>query len=156
YAYSSGCYLGSPAIYGYKRNADGTLTGLSISPAIPPGPNGTNYCPFLAAADPANHVAVSLTPMNFLSVAGPPQLAVYTQDSSGNLTTKSTATNMPKTLVKNVNDIWMSPSGKLLAVGGTAGLQVFHFNGAGPITHYTGLLTTDEIDQVFWDNANHL
>jgi hypothetical protein len=50
----------------------------------------------------------------------------------------------------------MSPSGKLLAVGGTAGLQVFHFNGASPITHDTGLLTTKPIDQFFWDNANHL
>jgi hypothetical protein len=36
------------------------------------------------------------------------------------------------------------------------GLQVFHFNGSNPITHYTGLLTKDEIDQFFWDNDNHL
>jgi hypothetical protein len=33
---------------------------------------------------------------------------------------------------------------------------VFHFNGADPITPYTGPLTTDEIDQMFWDNDNHL
>jgi hypothetical protein len=50
----------------------------------------------------------------------------------------------------------MSPGGKLLAVGGTAGLQVFHFNGGKPITHYTGLLTTKEVDQFFWDNDHHL
>ena len=50
----------------------------------------------------------------------------------------------------------MSPSGKLLAVGGSAGLQVFHFNAAAPITHDTGLLTAKPIDQFFWDNANHL
>jgi hypothetical protein len=50
----------------------------------------------------------------------------------------------------------MAPSGKLLAVAGTAGLQVFHFNGASPITHDTGLLTKDHVDQVFWDNDNHL
>jgi hypothetical protein len=41
-------------------------------------------------------------------------------------------------------------------VAGTGGLQVFHFNGASPITGYTGLLTTDEIDQFFWDNQNDL
>jgi hypothetical protein len=41
-------------------------------------------------------------------------------------------------------------------VGGTAGLQVFHFNGSDPITHYTGLLTTDDVSQFFWDNDNHL
>jgi WD40 repeat protein len=50
----------------------------------------------------------------------------------------------------------MSPSGKYLAVGGTSGLQIFHFNGANPITRFTGLLTKNQIDQVFWDNANHL
>jgi hypothetical protein len=43
--------------------------------------------------------------------------------------------------VKNVNDILFSPSGKLVAVGGTAGLQIFHFNGANPLTRATGLLT---------------
>ncbi|MGC2822079.1 MAG: hypothetical protein WA198_20460, partial [Candidatus Sulfotelmatobacter sp.] len=30
------------------------------------------------------------------------------------------------------------------------------YNGAKPITKYTGLLTTDNIVQVFWDNNNHL
>jgi hypothetical protein len=33
---------------------------------------------------------------------------------------------------------------------------LFHFNGANPVTHFTGLLTPNEIDQMFWDNANHL
>ncbi len=42
------------------------------------------------------------------------------------------------------------------AVGGSGGLQIFHFNGASPITHYTGLLTTSEADHSFWDNQNHL
>jgi hypothetical protein len=65
----------------------------------------------------------------------------------------------------------MSPSGKLLAVAsltdysackcgsgswGTAGLQVFHFNGSSPITHYTATLTKTPINSVHWDNANHL
>jgi hypothetical protein len=44
----------------------------------------------------------------------------------------------------------------LLAVAG-AGLQLFHFNGASPITNYSGvLLPTEDIDQVAWDNNNHL
>jgi hypothetical protein len=50
----------------------------------------------------------------------------------------------------------MAPSGKLLAVAGTNGVQVFHFNGANPPTAYTPLLTTDSINQMFWDNDNHL
>jgi hypothetical protein len=158
YAYSSGSYEGAASIYGFKRNSDGSLADLNINPKIPLAPNGAMYCPYLAAADTTNHVAVPLTPMTSLcsSLAGPPQLAVYTQDRSGNLRTNSTLSNMPKTLTTTVNDLWMSPSGKLLAVGGSAGLQVFHFNGGQPITHYTGLLTKDSIDQLFWDNANHL
>jgi hypothetical protein len=50
----------------------------------------------------------------------------------------------------------MAPSGKLLAVAGTGGLQVFHFNGAAPATKYTGLLTSSEVDEIGWDNSNHL
>jgi WD40 repeat protein len=63
---------------------------------------------------------------------------------------------MPTTASLAVKDIEISPSGKLLAVAGTAGLEVFHFNGSNPITPYTGLLENDEIDQCLWDNANHL
>ena len=33
---------------------------------------------------------------------------------------------------------------------------MFHFNGAGAITPYTGVLTTDAIDQLQWDQKNHL
>jgi len=84
------------------------------------------------------------------------QLASYTADTAGNLTTKSTYSNMPTVLVGAVNDYSMSPSGKFLAVGGTAGFQIFHFNGANPITKFTGLLTGNPINQIFWDNANHV
>lgn len=63
---------------------------------------------------------------------------------------------MPAILVQTITDYWMSPAGSLLAVAGTGGAQVFHFNGSSPITHYTGLLTKEEIDQVLWDNDNHL
>lgn len=158
YAYGSYCYHLNGDIFGFQRSGDGTLTQLKINPEIPAAKSGSFYCPYLAAADPANHVAISLQPMNGSSwqTDGPPQLATYTADGSGKLTTKSTDTNMPATAVKSVLDIEMAPSGKLLAVGGTAGLQVFHFNGSNPITHYTGLLTKDEINQLFWDNDNHL
>jgi len=166
FAYSSNCYHFTPSIFGAKRNNDGTLSPLSINPALPTPPAGTGFCPYLgAAADPSNHLAVAVTPAQggFGNNDGPTQLAVYTADDSGNLATNSTYTNMPKTAVVqtsggtySVNDYWMSPSGKLLAVAGPLGLQVFHFNGASPITRYTGLLTKDNISQVFWDNANHL
>jgi hypothetical protein len=158
YAYGSNCYHFDADIFGFQRSSDGTLTALKITPEIPTAKSGSFYCPYLATADPNNHVAISLQPLNANSWQpdGPPQLATYTAVSSGKLTTKSTYSNMPTSGVNSVLDIDMAPSGKLLAVGGTAGLQVFHFKGNNPITHYTGLLTTDEICQFFWDNDNHL
>jgi len=155
--YGASCYHGFQSIYGFSRSGSGTLTDLNISPTIPSAPKGIAYCPYLAAADPTNHVAITMTPTeDGYTTVGPTQLAVYTATSDGNLTTTSTDTNMPKVAVGNVNDIWMSPSGKLLAVAGAKGLQVFHFNGANPITPYTGLLTSDNVTQMFWDNLNHL
>jgi hypothetical protein len=51
----------------------------------------------------------------------------------------------------------MSPSGQLLAVAAYPGLEIFHFNGAAPITHYsTVLLPNVDVDQVRWDKSNHL
>jgi len=158
YAYGASCYHWYQDIFGFVRNSDGSLTALTINPAMPAAENGEIFCPYLAAADSANHVAVSVQALNNSSLqpSGAYQLAAYTADSSGNLSTTSTYRNMPKVAVASVTSISLSPAGKLLAVGGSGGLQVFHFNGSGPITHFTGLLTGDEVDQLAWDNDNHL
>jgi len=158
YAYSSSCYHFGPEIIGVKRNTDGTLSYLNnFNPPFPAEKSGGFYCPWRAAADPTNHLAIAMQPLNSnWGQDGPWQLATYTVGSSGNLTTKSTYANMPSVLVGAVNDYWMSPSGKYLAVGGSTGFQVFHFNGANPITKFTARLTTSPIDQIFWDNANHV
>src|SRR3569833_257674 len=58
--------------------------------------------------------------------------------------------------VGELSDIKMSPSGKFIAVAGSSGLIVRHVNEDAAPTRYTGLLTSDLIDQTFWDNANHL
>ena len=156
FAYASSCYQFSPDIFGVQRASNGTLSYLNITPPFPAEKSGGFYCPWAAAADPTNHLAIALTPLNAnWGSDGPTQLAVYTADSAGNLTTTSTYQNMPAVLMQNVQTYWMSPLGKYLAVAGS-GLQIFHFNGANPITKFTGLLTTDTIDQVYWDNANHL
>jgi hypothetical protein len=157
-AYGSSCYHYKALIYGFERDSDGTLTSLNTNPAMPAAQSGDFYCPYLAAADTGNHVAIPVQPLDdasWLPVA-PYQLSVYTADSAGNLTTTSTYSNMPSISAGFVRAIAMSPAGDLLAVAGTRGLQVFHFNGADPITPYTGLLASDEIDQIFWDNDNHL
>ncbi|MCU1300260.1 MAG: hypothetical protein JWQ87_544 [Candidatus Sulfotelmatobacter sp.] len=158
YAYGASCYHWAQNIFGFLRSSSGALTDLNISPSMPIAKSGQMYCPGLAAADATIHVAVPMQPINIstLQPVGPDQLATYTADSSGNLTTSSTYSNMPKVAVATITGVLASPSGKLLAVAGTGGLQIFRFNGANPITPFSGLLTTNEVDQLAWDNANHL
>ena len=134
---------------------------MNVVSQISSAKSGDFYCADVASADPANHVAVEFQVINTSQELpdGLPQLATYTADASGNLSTASTRQNMPSVAMQYVYDLKMSPSGKLLAVGGSdgrgeGGLQIFHFNGAQPITRYTGLLTNAEIDQFYWDNAN--
>jgi hypothetical protein len=164
YAYQATCsdyqsfYSGT--ITGYQRHSNGLLTLANLSAPVPDARAGDFFCADQAAADPANHVAMEYQLINSSTELpdGLPQIATYTSDSSGNLSTTSTRQNMPALALQYPLDMKMSPSGKLLAVAGygNGGLQIFHFNGANPVTHYTGLLTTDQIDQVFWDNSNHL
>jgi hypothetical protein len=144
-------------IGGFKRSSNGALKQINIAAPLPAPKEGDFWCPSQTAADPANHVAITMQAVdqNF-SPDGPPQLATYTADGAGNLRTTSTVHNMPQTSVGSVTDLKMAPSGKLLAVAGTAGLQVFHFNGSSPVTHDTGLLTKIQVDQLFWDNNSHL
>lgn len=112
FAYSSYRALLDPTIYGFKRSSSGTLTALNILPSMPQGsPNNEGYCPFKAAPDTTNHVAIPVWALDNHVW----QLAVYTADASGNLTTNSTSSNMPKVSV-GVNDVSASPSGKHLAV----------------------------------------
>jgi hypothetical protein len=163
YAYTFTCVPGfSFENNAYKRSSSGLLSEINFKMTIPPAKKGAAWCISYTAADPANHIATTFQPLVSPSAPftfnpdGPAQIATYTVDASGNLTTTSTRDNMPATAVGTVTDINMAPSGKLLAVGGTAGLQVFHFNGGNPAAHYTGLLTNNQIDEFFWDNANHL
>ncbi|MGA2537906.1 MAG: hypothetical protein ABSF53_17965 [Terracidiphilus sp.] len=157
FAYSADCYKTYPAIYGFKRSSNGKMTELNINPHMPVASGSDWFCPWLAESDPFGHLAVSMGALDpNLNSVGPNYLATYTVSSSGNVTTTSTTKNMPAVSVgANINAMNASPAGNLLAVAGNGGLQVFHF-GANPITHYTGLLTSTEVDQIFWDNDNHL
>ncbi|MGA2537904.1 MAG: hypothetical protein ABSF53_17955 [Terracidiphilus sp.] len=156
YAYTTNCYHFYGDISSFRRNSNGSLTQLSFNIPFPSASAGS-YCGFAQAADPVEHVAFA---MQAFDGPGNPstgiQLGTYSVASNGNLTTTSTQANMPSVAVGNLTVINMSPSGKLLAVAGSNGLEVFHFNGASPVTHYTGLLTSSEVDQIFWDKANHL
>jgi hypothetical protein len=113
--------------------------------------------PYGAKADPSGHLAVL---MNFeagppYGIVGNPQIGTYTIGSTGSLTTTSTATNMPFVDVGYFSDMNMSPSGKVLAIAGDSGLEVFHFNGASPATTF-GWVSRHPQFLLHWDDANHL
>ncbi len=176
YAYSPECTFvdGNDTyfIVGYKRPSSGELdgfnTGFSLGAAgpIPPDPSGQgNYCPRTAATDPTNHMAVMLQDIANPDLGPmmqgvpaeccnePPVLATYTAAANGEISTTSTYHNMPS--AETGGGMRMSPSGKLLAVGGS-GLEIFHFNGANPITKYKTLLANESISGLYWDSNNHL
>jgi len=142
---------GAGNIYGLKRESDGLLVEATSTSAEPVDAKGASYFSANAAADPLNHLAVVLQPGS----TGQTMLATYTVNSNGDLTTSSTVENSP-TAHNNVFALQMSPSGKLLAVADNSGLRIFHFNGADPITPYTGVLTSDSVISMSWDNATHL
>jgi hypothetical protein len=151
----------------FLRQSNGTLQTGNINTYG----NDSNF-PWVLTAGPSNYVAASMgTILNYGSPivsTGPTYLVSYTVDSAGNLNTTNSQDQMPIPAV-GPTVMNLSPSGTLLAVGGnlgccsqevallgTNGLQVFHFNGADPITPYSGTLTTAPIDELHWDNSNHL
>jgi hypothetical protein len=159
FAYAASQFYLNPDIFGFQRNSNGTITEIRDDAAMPVAKPGDVYLPVFAIADQTNHAAVAIYPEKgapFGPQDGPELLASYTGDAAGNITTNNTYKNMPGVAVGLVNRMRMSPSGKLLAVAGTAGLQVFHFNGASPITKYKGLLVSGPVSMAYWDNANHL
>jgi hypothetical protein len=50
----------------------------------------------------------------------------------------------------------ISPSGKLLAVAGSYGFELFKFNGSSPITKIGSLVSTGSVTELGWDKAGHL
>jgi hypothetical protein len=149
FAYASGSDVRfTPGLIAFSRKSDGTPQALSFNEIDPNG-----YSAFFAAADPTNHLAVVVAAEDDESY-GAARLASYSVDVKGNIASTNTVKSMPYPHV-NPTTLSMSPSGRLLAVGGN-GLQVFHFNGASPITHYSGMLLTTPVSQINWDHNNHL
>jgi len=136
----------------FSRGTDGTLASISVNETDPYDPE-----PLLAAADPTNHLATWGT-----NIYGEPQFVGYTVDDGGNVASTNPAKNMPLPGGVYPTGLSISPSGKILAVAGAyfedepQGLFVLHFNGAEPVTPYSGVLTSDGVWSVRWDNNNHL
>jgi hypothetical protein len=156
---------------GFVREANGALADLSFSQTDPNVDSGQLFS-WLVTADPTNHLAIALGNVQDLGSPivhlAPTALASYTVDANGNIASTNTQENMPVPAV-GPTTMRMSPSGKFLAVAGGPcnwcvvsvkiapnGLEVFNFNGASPITPFSKVLTTAPIDQIAWDNSNHL
>ena len=148
----------------FSRESNGTLEYLhSIGSWVFPPPYDDDdeyeWFPLQVTADPTNHLAVAIHPWYHppFGASRSAQLASFTVDSQGHPVSTNTYKNMPLPDV-SPNVLNMSPDGRLLAVAGgpSGGLQVFHFNGAAPITKYSKVLTTGQISWIRWDKANHL
>lgn len=149
----------------YKRQSNGNLQYVGQDNTTPPDYFPKSFCAGQVGADSQNHLAVAFQRLDSEGGDngpwdGPYFLASYTENANGTLTTTSTSDTMPETGVsggKYVSTMSISPNNKFLAVGGFTGFQLFHFNGANPITRYSNvMLPNDGIAKLGWDKANHL
>ncbi len=159
-----------PFLIAFNRESSGTLENYSsFSETDPtPLPGGWSFVPIVAdltgisiAHDSTNHLAITVQAtmpfdggQEYYSYS---QLASYTIGSDGNITSTNTWQNMPTVADQSINEMKMSRSGTLLAVGTQTGVQFYHFNGAKPITEFTGIIgTSGVITTMAWDQDNHL
>ena len=154
----AGC--ASYGVLGFARGSGGVLQRISCSEADPTPPSGYKYfqAGIGAAGDPTNHLATAvfadIEPCDGEALSGV-QIASYTVGSQGDLVSTNTWKDMPT--LAWVSLMKTSPAGNLLAVATGTGVQFFHFNGAKPITEFTGILgTTGYISQMSWDTSNRL
>ncbi|MGB6691215.1 MAG: hypothetical protein WBE76_25560 [Terracidiphilus sp.] len=142
---------------GFKRESAGTLEyEPNMNVTVPTGPN-TYYVPLSFDASPVgNTFAVQLYP----EWTAPPQLGIFTANSSGNLSSTNTSSNMPTSPFTIITGTTFSPSGNLFVIWSNGeqgnGIEIYNFNGAAPLTPYKALLSGTPIDQVAWDGSNHL
>jgi hypothetical protein len=156
FAYSNQDTGHSFGLMGFVRETNGDLNLINFTETDTVNP-GNYYTVGSIAPDPTNHLAAAV----YNGDSEPPSLASYTADSSGNLTSTNTNAQLPILAYDPV--LSMSPSGTLLAAGGSPmnsgiqpSLQIFHFNGANPITLDKTLLSNVGINGISWDGSNHL
>jgi len=139
-----------------NNNADFQATNPKPEPGVFDGYFATS----LITDDPTSHLAVIVYPEKDApcGTTGPYQLASYAISSSnGNVSSTNTWANMPTLASSSVYDMKLDPTGKYLAVATGTGVQFFHFNGASPITAFTGIIgTSGYIRQLAWDSTGHL
>jgi len=158
FAYSDFYYLDSgPSLIGFQRESSGTLELMQFK-ETDPTLNGYPAAARPDASPAGNYIVVQL----YADDSTPMQLASYSVDSQGNLSTTNTAADMP-TSSFSAPQTKFSPSGDMVAAyadgaitGGNSGIEIYKFNGAAPLTLYKTLLSGTPIDDVAWDSSNHM
>lgn len=155
---------GSDLICAYQKGSNGALLSTDTNNTVQCSDSGS---PGLAngsgqymdvAADPTNHLAAAMA----YAGAGDVSIKIATiaiNTANGAQSSTSSESNMPTSDVKlilNQIALEMAPSGKLLAVGGGNGLQIYNFDPSTQATPNTGLITTAPITAMYWDTSNHL
>ena len=142
------------------RESSGVLNAAPNVSVTNPTP-GPGYAPYVwlgISPDPTNHLAVLV---DSVGTAGQ-QLASYTFNSKGDFVSTNTWENMPTLSDVGegfgyVSGLMLNPAATVLAVAVDTGTQFFHFNGAKPITKFTGIIgTSGYIAAMAWDKSNHL
>jgi hypothetical protein len=142
-----------------RESATGVLNLISAfetDPTPNPGCSCAVYQVSAAASpDPTDHLAVVL----YTGYEPILQLASYTVDSQGDTVSTNTWADMPS-LANDISGFYplkLDPTGKYLAVATGTGVQFFHFNGAAPITPFTGIIgDSGYVFWTAWDNSGHL
>lgn len=144
---ADGSIRGGVLISEFQRSGNGALSPFGSAP-FPIAPSGEFYDVAGAATDGAGHFILAVqqhpTGQGLYSVAnGPWQLAVYTIDDAGNLTTTSTWQNMvtpdiPEDSQDSYIHLSFSPDSRYFAISSFMALNVFSWDAASdsltPIT----------------------
>lgn len=162
----SGAPCPTNAFIGLGRESSGALENISFSETDPTPPAGGYQTSQLGLVtdDPTNHLASLVTfQEGDCGQSGPTQtgLASYTIESNGDLVSTNTWENVAP-LGGDLSNGWamkMNAAGNIFAITLGTGLQFFHFNGANPITPFSGKQIIGDsgyINAMDWDGDNHL
>ncbi|HWE85691.1 MAG TPA: Ig-like domain-containing protein [Terracidiphilus sp.] len=143
------------SLIGFQRESSGMLQLIQFGETDPTLSGSVYLSANPDGAPSGNYAVVQLYPDNGGGDSNPPQLGSYTVDSKGNISSTNTQSNMPTTAVSPVGSSF-SPDGSLFALNGEYGIEIYHFNGAAPLTLNTKLLNNTRVDQVAWDSSHHL
>jgi WD40 repeat protein len=138
----------------FARESTGVLKVINAHEANPAHkPGAAAYSPVSnPVPGTTDHFALTVEPQG----GGPQQLASYTVDGEGNTSSTNTWENMP-TLPDYVYDMVLDPTGRILAIATGQDIQFFHFNGAKPVTRFTGVAgIPGYIKKMAWDDHGHL